>query len=321
MRRVAAVRRIADAIDPGSAAGTLRATLAAALGDQSLRVVYPLAGGAGFVDEQGGATLAPERSPGRAITSIERDGELVAVIDNDASIGPEVLSREMGAAARLAIDNERLEAAIRARLAELRASRSRIVEEGDTARGRLERDLHDGAQQRLLALSYELRLASGTAESAPDEAIATLHAAIAEVDQALVELRELAHGIYPAILAEAGLDVALMGIAELARVPVTVEAAEEGRCSATSEAAAYLVAVEAIRRAEAAAAPSVRVDLSRPTGRLRLDIRVECIGEARASHVDSWLRLEDRVGAAGGTLTFATGDEGHTLICVDLPCA
>ncbi len=196
-RRANAVRRIADAIDPGSENGGLRVILSRTLGDFTVRVAYPLADGPGFVDDQGIAVPVPRVSPGRAITTIEREGEPVALVDHDAGLDPEALSHGIGAAARLAVDNERLEAATKARLRELQASRSRIVEEGDAARGRLERDLHDGAQQRLLALSYELRLAAGAARDAPVEMTTALGEVIDEVDRALLELRELAHGIHP----------------------------------------------------------------------------------------------------------------------------
>ena len=116
------------------------------------------------------------------------------------------LEREIGPATRLAVDNERLRATVLAQLEDLRSSRARIVEAGDSARRRIERDLHDGAQQRLLTLSYELRLARTAADGDGDAELATVLASTADkVRAALGELRDLAHGIYPAILTEAGL--------------------------------------------------------------------------------------------------------------------
>ena len=136
----------------------------------------------------------------------------MALVIHDAALsGARELEREIGAAARLAVDNERLRAEVLAQLEDLRASRARIVEAGDSARRRIERDLHDGAQQRLLTLSYELRLARADAEADGDEALAPLLAVDGEeVQAALAELRDLAHGIYPAILTEAGLGPALV---------------------------------------------------------------------------------------------------------------
>jgi len=316
IRQATAVRRMADAIDPRSTAGSLRATLARSLGDERLRVAYAFPEGAGFIDEQGVPVPEPGVTPGRAVTAIERDGVLVALVDHAAGTHPDLLAQEIGSAARLAADNERLAAAVRARLRELQASRARIVEAGDTARGRLERDLHDGAQQRLLTLSYELRLARSAADGAPKDATAALDKAIAEVDTALVELRELAHGIYPAILEDAGLDAALVNLAEEAGVPVVFEGRDEARCPAASEAAAYLAVAEALRQARASASPSVRVRLSRSADRLRLEVRAAGIGQD-----PSWLRVEDRVGASGGTLTLEAEEADVTLLRVELPCA
>ena len=146
----------------------------------------------------------------------------MALVAHDTTLsGAEALEREIGAAARLAVDNERLRAGALSQLEDLRASRARIVDAGDAARRRLERDLHDGAQQRLLTLSFELRLARAAAEAAGDEELAGLLASSgAEVQAALDELRELAHGIYPAILTEAGLGPGAADAGRRRAVPV-----------------------------------------------------------------------------------------------------
>src|SRR5439155_3673120 len=151
--------------------------------------------------------LAPLAENGRAVMTIERSGHPIALVAHDATlVDGSRLDREIGPAATLAIENERLQAEVLAQLEDLRASRARIVETGDAERLRLERDLHDGAQQRLLALSYDLRLARAAAEADGDAELVTLLATAGdEAQTALGELRELAHGIYPAILAEAGL--------------------------------------------------------------------------------------------------------------------
>jgi signal transduction histidine kinase len=278
----------------------LRDVLARALGDPKLQVAYPLPGSSRTVDARGRPVELG--GSGRALTRIVRGGRPVAIVAHDASLldGPE-LEREIGAAARLAVDNERLEAVVRAQVEDLRASRARIVESGDEARRRLERDLHDGAQQRLLALSFELRLAHARAEG---EVAAALSDASREALNALDELRELAHGIYPAILAQAGLEAALHTLAEIAPVPVELGSISGERFPPPVETAAYLLVAAAVE--ESAGHLSVAVVRDGPL--LRLSI---ARGPAAAAH-----RLADRIGALGGRIQV----EGDTLVA-ELPCA
>ena len=189
----------------------------------------------------------------------------MAIVVHDAALleGP-ALEREIGSAARLAVENERLQAEVLAQLEDLRASRARIVETGDAERRRLERDLHDGAQQRLLALSYDLRLARAAAEAEGDREHATLLASAGdEAQAALGELRELAHGIYPAILAEAGLAPALATLADEAPLPVELGEVPPERYGAPVETAAYLTVAEAIADAAGRRATFVSVDVAR----------------------------------------------------------
>ena len=185
---------------------------------------------------------------GRAVTPILREGRTVAVVIHDAAtVDGSRLQREIGGATRLAVENERLQAEVLAQLADLRASRVRIVELGDAARQRIERNLHDGAQQRMLALSYELRLAHAAAVSDGDpELEAMLGAACDEAQATLTDLRGLAHGIYPAILAEAGLGPALATLAAGAPIPVELAEVASERLPAAVESAAYVVVSEAV---------------------------------------------------------------------------
>jgi signal transduction histidine kinase len=218
----------------------------------------------------------------------------------------------MGAAVRLALENERLQAEVLAQLHDLRVSRTRIVETGDAERRRLERDLHDGAQQRLLALSYDLRLAGSAAEADGDAQTASLLAeATGDAQAALGELRELAHGIHPAILTEAGLGPALASLADAAPLAVEIGATAEERYPASVESAAYLVVAEAIkdaarRHASYAAASAIRDDE-------RLVVEVEDDGSERTS---TMIHLADRVGAVGGTL-----EVEPTTLLAEIPCA
>jgi signal transduction histidine kinase len=248
------------------------------------------------VDANGRPVPDPVATPGQALTALVREGRRVAVISHTAAL-PE-LEREMGAAVRLGLENERLRAESLSRLEELRASRARIVETGDAERRLLERDLHDGAQQRLLALSYEIRLARAGAKAEGDTRTGELlSAAIGESQAALGELRELAHGIYPAILGEAGLGPALATLADAAPLPVEVRDAAAERYPAPVEMAAYVLVTEALDDAARRGASHALVHTVRDDD--RLVVTVEDNGPDRDSDM---VRLADRVGALGGTL-------------------
>ena len=247
-RMSAAITRLADDLGETPEPGALRAALARSLGDAGLIVAYQKPASGSYVDAEG--RPVETSGDGRATTPIVRNGEPVALVIHDGTLAEAgTFEREIGAAARLAVDNERLRAEALSQLVDLRASRARIVEAGDSARQRIERDLHDGAQQRLLAVSYELRLARADAEAAGDEPLAALLAAgVAEVQSALADLRDLAHGIYPVVLAEAGLGPALWTLADTAPLPVTVGDVPGERLPPPVERAAYAVVAGASRR-------------------------------------------------------------------------
>jgi signal transduction histidine kinase len=186
------------------------------------------------------------------------------------------------------------------------------VETGDTERRRLERDLHDGAQQRLLALSYDLRLAHAQAQTDGDRQTGSLLTQATDHAQAaLAELRELAHGIYPAILAEAGLGPALATLADAAPLPVELLAEAEGRYSAAVETAAYLLVAEALDDAAGRDASHATVNVVQDGGRLMVTVHDD--GTDRTS---SMVQLADRVGALDGQL-----DVEPTRLQAELPCA
>ena len=298
-RTRAAVSRLAGELGEAPLPGTLRDALAAAVGDPALEVAYWLPEAQRLVDGRGKRMEAPVPGQGRAVTPLVRDGRPVALVVHDAALleGP-ALEREIGSAARLAVENERLQAEVLAQLEDLRASRARIVETGDAERRRLERDLHDGAQQRLLALSYDLRLARAAAEAAGDREHVTLLASGGdEAQAALGELRELAHGIYPAILAEAGLAPALATLADEAPLPVELPEIPPERYSAPVETAAYLTVTEAIADAVGREATFVSVDVAREDAELVVQVR-----DDGAAGTSALLHIADRVGALGGSL-------------------
>jgi signal transduction histidine kinase len=304
-----AVARIATSLGQAPPPGSLRAALAKAVGDPALQIAYWLPDSEHYVDASGRPVAEPVAGPGRAVTALVRDGRRIAVVSHTAAL-PD-LERELGAAVRLALENERLQAEALAQLDQLRASRVRIVETGDTERRRLEQNLHDGAQQRLLALSYDLRLAHAQTQADGDSQTgALLTQAIGYAQAALGELRELAHGIYPAILAEAGLASALATLTDAAPLPVETCDAAEGRYPAAIETAAYLLVVEALDDAARRGASYAAVSAMQDGG--RLVVTVEDDGSDRTA---AMVQLADRVGALEGRLAVEP-----TRLRAELPC-
>jgi signal transduction histidine kinase len=218
------------------------------------------------------------------------------------------LVEEVASAARLALENERLQAEVRAQLEDLRSSRARIIEAGDAERRRLERDLHDGAQQRLVGLSLALRLLRGQFGTDRDQLLAArLDETEAELRQAVAELRELAHGIHPAALSDEGLAAAVEALAEGAPAPLRIAALPQERFPPSVETAAYLVI------AEAAKAGAARVSATRRDGALVVEV------EAQAEP-DQLVELEDRVGALDGHLGVEEMSSGGVRIRAEIPC-
>jgi signal transduction histidine kinase len=313
LRRRATIAHLATELGEAPPPGRLRDVLSAAVGDPALSVAYWLPGAQRFVDRDGCAIAPPVAGHGRAVTPILRGGQPVAVVIHDAAVadGPR-LERELGGAVRLAVENEQLQAEILAQLADLRASRVRIVELGDAARRRLERDLHDGAQQRMLALSYEIRLAQAAAAEDDDaELVAQLAAGSDEAQATLADLRTLAHGIYPAILGESGLARALETLTTTAPLPVELSGPELERLPDAVESAAYAMVSEAVADATSRHATFVAVTFERQRDRLVLEAHDD--GDARTTGL---VHVADRVGALGGTLHVAATD-----VRAELPCA
>jgi signal transduction histidine kinase len=304
-----AVARIATSLGQAPPPGSLQAALAKAVGDPALQIAYWLPDSEHYVDANGRPVAEPVAGPGRAVTALVRDGRRIAVVSHTAAL-PD-LERELGAAVRLALENERLQAEALAQLDQLRASRVRIVETGDTERRRLERDLHDGAQQRLLALSYDLRLAHAQTQADGDSQTgALLTQAIGYAQAALGELRELAHGIYPAILSEAGLASALATLTDAAPLPVETYDAAEGRYPAAIETAAYLLVAEALDDAAGRGASHATVNVGRDGGRL-----VVTVHDDGTDRTAAMVQLADRVGALEGRLAVEP-----TRLRAELPC-
>ena len=305
-RTRSALARLVVELAASPPTGGLGAILADTLDDPSLQLLYPLPDGR-RIDARG-RPAQPRQE--QTVTPLARGGRTVALLAHRPGLldGPGLVV-EIAATARLALENERLQAQVRAQLEDLRASRIRIVEQGDAERRRLERNLHDGAQQRLVSLALSLRLARLGCETEADAA--ALEQVEAEVRQGLAELRGLAHGLYPAALTEEGLGAALEALAEQASSPLALGPLPQERFDPNVEAAAYFVVAEILKRSRPGRAT---VDAARGDGRLVLKVVTD------QQPPQELTDLEDRVGALDGRLLVEHGLSGGTRIRAELPC-
>jgi signal transduction histidine kinase len=304
--------------DPAPA--DLRDALARTLRDPSLLLAYWVPDFEAYVDLDGQPVdLPPE---GRGTTFIDRDGARVAAIVHDPALDdePELLDG-VGAAAGIALENARLQAELAARLEEVRGSRARVLEAGQAERKRLERNLHDGAQQRLVSLSLHLSLLEKQLGDNP-EARTRLDEARSEIAQSLEELRDVARGIHPAVLTGHGLGVALEQVATRAPVPVRLTVGLDRRLPEHVEVAAYYVVTESLANiAKHAQASAASVDVGRSGNDLVVEIIDDGVGGAD-TELGSGLRgLADRCEAVGGRLQVWTPVGEGTRVRAEIPCA
>lgn len=300
--------------------GDLEAALARAVHDPTLRLAFPSPGGVFYVDPAGTPIKLPNGSERRDVTRIEGSGRTIAILIHDPAVEPGLVE-SAAAASRLALENERLAAELRAQLDEVRASRTRIVEATDEERRRIERDLHDGAQQRLVALGFTLRRANRRADADPELA-QLLDDANRELEEGLRELRALARGIHPTALADGGLAPAVRELAARFPMPVVVDV-EDRRLPTPIETTAYFIVTEALtnvlRHAEATSA-SVRGRFVGDT----LDLEIADDGRGGADNGAWWTGvrgLADRAQAVGGTLAIDSPAGGGTTVRARLPLA
>jgi signal transduction histidine kinase len=300
---------------------SLRDSIAAALGDTSLTLAYWIPEQQAYFDAHGQRMELPAPGSGRIATAIEHRGAPLAVVVHDESLAEERdLVRAIGGAAALTLENERLGAELRARIEEVRASRARIVHAGDEERRRLERDLHDGAQQRLVALALNLKLAGGSDD--PSTVRALIYEAVDELTEATAELRELARGIHPAILTDRGLDAAINALAGRAAVPVEVRSVLAERLSAPVESTAYFVVAEAltnVAKHSRASQAKVVVEGHGYPGVLAIMISDDGVGGADPQGA-GLSGLASRVTGVDGRLTVESPYGGPTIIAAELPC-
>jgi signal transduction histidine kinase len=301
----------------------LRRALGRTLHDPSVELAYRLPGRHDLVDVDGRPVQLPGRESARAVTTLlERDGEPTAVLIHEASADddPELIEA-VAAAARLSLENERLQAEVRARLEEVRASRARIVEAGDAERQRVERDLHDGAQQRLVNLSLALGMMRARLGSTADPELEEMLDHAADVLRlALSELRDLARGIRPAILAEAGLGPAIESLAERSPIAVTVAVTLPSRPAAVVEATVYFLVSEALANvAKHAHGSRVAVRVERVGDRLVVDVTDDGVGGADPARGSGLRGLEDRVAALDGRLEIRSIPGRGTQVVARIP--
>ncbi len=304
-RTRSSLARLVVELGESASPGGLQAGLAEALADPGLELAYAV--GDGRYADARGRPIDPAPPNGRAATPVVREGRPVAFILHRADLldNPELIE-EAASAARLALENERLQAEARAQLEDLRSSRARIIEAGDAERRRLERDLHDGAQQRLVGLALALRLVRSRLGLDQEHELALrLDEAEAELGRAVAELRELAHGIHPAALSDEGLAAAVEALAEEA--PLRIAALPQERFPPAVETAAYLVVAQAVK------AGAARVSAERRDGALVVDVDTE--GEP-----EGLLDLEDRIGALDGNLGVEHVTGHRVRIRAEIPC-
>jgi len=294
--------------------------LARTLGDPSLVLAYPLDAGARLVDAQGRPVALDERYEQ---TKLIREGRVVAVLAHSPRLlYDEQLVEELAAAARLGLENERLQAELRARLEELRASRARIVEAAQAERTRIERDLHDGTQQRLVSIAMTLGLADSRLERDPAAVKPLLDEARGQLSDTLGELRALAQGIHPGILTERGLRAALEELAYGARLPLDLDVVLGERLPDRVEAAAYFVVSEALTNVvKHAGATAVRVRVQRENGRAVVEVADDGVGGADRAKGTGLRGLADRVDALGGRLHVESPPGRGTVLHAEIPCA
>jgi signal transduction histidine kinase len=311
VRDVRRRRRLTDLVSDleAGASGPLASVLANLLRDPSVEVAYWIPSLQRHVDWRGSGFI-PSTGPGRAVATLERAGAELGKVIHGSRLSADDLEQEIGAAARLAVDNERLRAELLAQANEIRASQERIVAAGDAARRRLERDLHDGAQQSLLALSYKLRIAESEARRVrADNWESALSDATGEVLMTIEEVRRMAHGIFPSILVDAGVTRAIESLKEESGVQMEIELPDQDFGEATSMAVYQLVAA-------VVGAPGIGENAQTSItgqavdGRLIVDVTVDApIAPSVLVHA------VDRIGAVGGTVACT-----ETGVHVELPC-
>lgn len=321
LSRAGTVARLVEALgQTGPGRTSLRDAIATALGDDTVSLAYWVPEHEAYFDSEGRRVELPPPGSHRVATTIERDGEPLAVVIHDEALAEQRdLVRAAGGAAALTLENERLSAELRAQVEEVRASRARIVRATDEERRRLERDLHDGAQQRLVALTLNLRLAKDLED--PGALRAAIAEASDELSEATAELREFARGVHPAVLTDRGLDSAIDSLASRATLPVEIRSVPAERLPPPIESTAYFVVAEALTNvARYSHASHAEVEVARSNGTVVVEIRDDGIGGADPGRGSGLRGLADRVGAVDGHLRVTSEPGAGTVVHAEIPC-
>ena len=299
----------------------LQALLAQALRDPTLSLIYWLPQYGSWADQDGNPTSLPRSDNGRRVTFVKQNGEQIAALIYDAGLGDEPeLVEAVSAAAGIALENGRLEAELRARLQELQGSRSRVVEAQQNERRRLERNLHDGAQQRLVALALELGLLAEKANNDPATQ-ERLKRARGEVAESLDELRDIARGLHPAVVSGHGLAIALESLAAVTPLEVHLKTDGLPRLPEQLEVAAYYVVSESLTNAaKHAQADTVTVEVGVTTDTLIVEIVDDGIGGADSERGTGLRGLADRIEALNGHLRVWSSVGKGTRVRAEIPC-
>jgi signal transduction histidine kinase len=307
-------RRVRAAIPPEE----LRVALSEALGDPSLQVLYWTDEPDGrWMDERGRTVMPPRLDSGQRLTEVRDGGRRLAAILHDAALADEREFLDAVASyALIALRNQRLAATVDSSLREVRRSRARILASADRERRRIERDLHDGAQQRLVALRIQLELLEETMEWDPEQGLKKLHALGEEVGETLDEIRALAHGVFPSLLADRGLAEALGAAALRAPIATSVRPDGVGRYPQDVESAVYFCCLEALQNASKHARDARAITISlRQDRALRFEIRDDGAGfDSTASAGAGLTNMRDRLTAVGGELSIRSNGDGTVVV-------
>jgi signal transduction histidine kinase len=321
------VRRLLGTVTESPTQGEAEAGLREVLGDPSLELLFWSAADEAYVAVDGSRPDLDPRRNGRGVTILPHSEQPVGALLHDPRLEELPAFHDIVAAASLAIRKDRLAHELHARIddlrrreEEVRESRRRLVAAGDAARQRLERNLHDGAQQRLVSLSLSLRLAQARLQTSPEAASEILSAASHELAVALEELRQLARGLHPAVLTERGLGAAIDSVRDRAPIDIRVTAVPEQRLPEPVEAAVYYIVVEALTNtAKYAGASEARVSIVVAGREVAVDVADDGVGGAEAAEGSGLHGLADRAEALGGTLVVDSPPGGGTTVRAIIP--
>ena len=321
-----ALKRLTVSLSSHPDAAELRAAMAEALQDRSLRVAFRTGGErGGWVDEHGASVEPPSSRNGfeTAMTEAGANGRRVAVIAEDVGLSHDPAFLRAATAYTLAtIENDRLADRLHASVRELARSRTRIVTAAARERQKIERDLHDGAQQHLVALRIKLELAAVKLEAESPDAAATLRALEADVDAAMEEVRSFARGLYPSLLAQRGIGEALRSATRTDSLPARVTLERLGRYPPEVEATVYFACIEALQNAaKHAPGSNVTIAVADDDGALRFEIADDGPGfdAADAAPGAGLVNMSDRLAAVGGRLDVRSSPGGGTRVVGSIP--